>query len=487
MCYLSGMTTNQVSKNKTSQNSASNTLLADADIAIIGGGVVGCAVARRMAIEGASVVLVEKAADILDGASKGNSAILHTGFDAPVGTLEWECVQNGYREYLEIHKSLGLPLLKSGALVAAWTEEEEANFSGIMQKGKENSVNDMRLLSKSEILTLEPNLASHIRAAISIPREFVIDPWSAPLAYLTQALENGGQLVCNAGVTGGDFDGKKWLLNTGRGTVKATYVINSAGLYGDILNHDVLGSCDFTIKPRKGQFLVFDKASHKLIRSIILPVPTKRTKGIVLFPTIFGNMTVGPTAEEQESRDDASVDQAVLNKLYAQAVEHIPALKTIPVTATYAGIRSATERQEYRITEDTDRNWITLGGIRSTGLTSALGIARHVHNLLEKQGAGFKTKKNLSVPQVPNLAEHLPRDYETAGYGEIVCHCEMVTRREITAALEGKAPAGNLAGLKRRTRAAMGRCQGFYCFARLAELTKGKFTNSLGAGETGEE
>ncbi len=464
----------------------SDSLLTEADIVIIGGGVVGCAVARRMALGGASVVLFEKAADILDGASKGNSAILHTGFDAPAGTLEWECVQNGYREYLEIYQSLGLPLLKSGALVAAWTQEEEDRFEGILQKGRDNNVNDMRLLSKAEIRRFEPNLAPHIRAAISIPGEYVIDPWSAPLAYVTQALENGGRLLCNANVTGGDFDGNKWLLTTGQGTIKTRYVINCAGLYGDILDHDVLGSADFTIKPRKGQFVVFDKAANKLIRSVILPVPTKRTKGIVLFPTIFGNMMVGPTAEEQDGRADASVDETILKELHAQAIEKVPSLKNIPVTATFAGIRPATERPEYRVIEYSDRNWITLGGIRSTGLTAALGIANHVHTLLVRQGANYKAIETPSISKVPNLAEHLSRDYEKPGYGEIVCHCEMVTQREIEAALTSKAPAGSLDGLKRRTRVSMGRCQGFYCSARLAELTKGKFAESLGVGVADE-
>jgi glycerol-3-phosphate dehydrogenase len=292
--------------------------------------------------------------------------------------------------------------------------------------------------------------------------------------------------VFNADVTRGEFDGSHWLLQTGRGAIKARYVINSAGLYGDYLDRDVLGASEFTIKPRKGQFVVFDKAAHKLIRSIILPVPTKRTKGIVLFPTIFGNMMVGPTAEEQDGRDDASVDEKTLRDLHAQAIEHVPALKDIPVTATYAGIRSATERPEYRVIEDVSRNWITLGGIRSTGLTAALGIAWHVHSLLEKQGAAFEPLENPFVPQVANLAEHLPRDYQKPGFGEIVCHCEMVTQREITVALEGTAPAGSLSGLKRRTRATMGRCQGFYCTARLAELTKGKFAAPLAVGETDE-
>jgi len=454
-------------------------ILACADVVIIGGGVVGCAVARRLTLEGATVLLLEKAPDILDGASKGNSAILHTGFDAPPGTLEWKCVQEGHKEYLEIHESLGLPILKTGALVVAWTEEEEQRLAGVLEKGLNNNVPDLHMLRQEEILDVEPNLDHSVRAAIQIPREYVIDPWSAPLAYLLQAVENGGRALFNAEVTGGDFDGTHWRLTTNRGWIQARHVVNCAGLYGDLVDDAVLGESDFTIKPRKGQFVVFDKAAGRLINSIILPVPSKRTKGIVLFPTIFGNMVVGPTAEEQNGRNDASTDKETLTMLADKGTKMLPALADMPVTATYAGIRPATERPEYRIKQDGDRNWITLGGIRSTGLTAALGIARHVRTLLADQGAEFVPLANPVVPRVPNLAEHLPRDYTKPGFGEIVCHCEMVTRREINSALTGKLPAGSLAGLKRRTRATMGRCQGFYCSARLAELTEGKFLEPL--------
>jgi len=452
----------------------------ETEIAIIGGGVVGCAVARRCALEGAQVLLLEKAADILDGASKGNSAILHTGFDAPPGTLEWECVQQGHEEYLEIHKALNLPLLKTGAMVVAWNNEEEARLEEVLKKGLKNGVDDLRILDRKDVLAREPNLASTLKAAIHIPREYVIDPWSAPLAYLLQAVENGGQALFNAPVTGGTHKGGHWLLDTPQGQVKARFVINCAGLYGDLVDQAVLGSSAFIIKPRKGQFVVYDKAARGLINSIILPVPSSRTKGIVLFPTIFGNMMVGPTAEEQESRDDASVDEDTLYMLADKGRAMLPALKDMPVTTTYAGIRPATEQSEYRICGDPEHGWFTLGGIRSTGLTSALGLAHYVFGLITDRGEQFTPPVFPRVPQVPNLAEHLQRDYASPGHGEIVCHCEMVTRREIMAALSGKLPAGSLAGLKRRTRVTMGRCQGFYCSARLAELTKDKLATPLG-------
>ncbi|HIP94882.1 MAG TPA: FAD/NAD(P)-binding oxidoreductase [Leucothrix sp.] len=458
--------------------------IADVDIAIIGGGIVGCAVARRMTLEGASVILVEKSTDILAGASKGNSAILHTGFDAPENSLEHECIQNGYQEYLEIHKDMNLPLLKTGALLVAWTAKEKEQFSSIIEKAQKNGVDDLRLLSANELHQLEPSLAKTALAAIEVPREFVIDPWSAPLAYLLQAVENGCQTLFNAEVISGEFDGNKWTLHTNNGDIKAGHVINSAGLYGDILDKNVLGDTEFIIKPRKGEFVVFDKAAHALVKNIILPIPTEITKGVVIFPTIFGNLAVGPTADEQEERDDASVDKANLEMLHQLAIEKIPALKNIPVTATYAGIRPATEKKEYRIRHVTEKNWITLGGIRSTGLTAALGIAQHVQKLFTEQNQVYKKLAEPLVKAVPNLAEHLPRDWQSSGYDEIVCHCEMATKREILATFNSTIPPGSLAGLKRRTRVTMGRCQGFYCSARLSELTEGKFIEPISVGET---
>ncbi len=462
----------------------SNPVIANVDIAVIGGGIVGCATARRMTLEGASVILVEKSTDILAGASKGNSAILHTGFDAPVNSLEHKCIQNGYQEYLEIHKDMNLPLLKTGALLVAWTADEEKQFSSIIEKAKKNGVDDLRLLNTKELQQLEPNLAETALAAIEVPREFVIDPWSAPLAYLSQAVANGCQTLFNSEISSGEFDGKQWTLHTNNGDIKAKHVVNSAGLYGDILDKNVLGDSEFIIKPRKGEFVVFDKAAHALVKNIILPIPTEITKGVVIFPTIFGNLAVGPTADEQEGRDDASVDKANLEMLYQLALEKIPALKKIPVTATYAGIRPATEKKEYRIRHVTEKNWITLGGIRSTGLTAALGIAQHVQKLFAEQNHQYKKLTSPLLETVPNLAEHLTRDWQTPGYDEIICHCEMATKREILAALNSTIPPGSLAGLKRRTRVTMGRCQGFYCSAKLSELTENKFIEPISVGET---
>lgn len=444
------------------------------DVAVIGGGVIGCAILRRFALEGARAVLLEKAPDILDGASKGNSAILHTGFDAPPGSLEAACIAAGYGEYLEIHERLNLPLIRSGALVLAWTEEEEAELPGLIDKAGQNGVGDVEPMSAAAIRALEPGLSPRLRAGFRIPGEYLIDPWSAPHAYLLQGLANGASLMRDCEVTGGVFDGERWRLETSRGAVRAQVVINAAGLYGDILDERLIGRRDFTIRPRKGQFVVYDKTAASLASHILLPVPAKTTKGVVVCRTAFGNLLVGPTAEDQDDRREAELVPETLRALCRRGEEIVPELERHDITAIYAGLRPATEFKDYQIRAHDGMNYITVGGIRSTGLSSALGAARHVLALAGGFGLGSKPLADPLWPTVATITEYGCRDWRRDGNGGMVCHCELVTRREIEAALSDELAPQTLAGLKRRTRVTMGRCQGFYCSPALAELTKGR-------------
>lgn len=440
---------------------------------------VGCAVARRLTLGGLRTVVLERAADILAGASKANSALLHTGFDAPPESLELRCVREGRAEYLAIRERLSLPLLETGAAVVAWSEADLAQLAAIEAQARGNGVADVRRLDRAELLAREPQLAPGCLGALLVPGEHVIDPWSAPLAYLRQAVEHGATVRFDAEVLDGALARGFWRLRTGAGTIAARTVVNCAGLYGDRIEERLLGATAMTIRPRKGQFVVFDKPAARLLRTIVLPVPNERTKGVVLARTVFGNLLVGPTAEEQDERDHATVEHATLAGLIAKAEAMLPALAGMPVTATYAGLRPATERKEYRIRHEPERRWLTLGGIRSTGLTAALGLAAHAARLL---GVAEPPADGLDWPAMPNLAEHLPRDWQRPGHGGIVCHCELVTRREIEAALVGPLPARDFGGLKRRTRAGMGRCQGFYCAAELATLTAGRWAEPLAVG-----
>ena len=457
------------------------------DFAVIGAGVVGCALARRLTLDGARVCVIEKSPDILDGASKGNSGILHTGFDAPSGSLEQACIRAGYDEYLEIKDRLGMPLLRTGALVVAWTKEQAGRLDALMDQARANGIDDVERLTDAEIRKREPHLAEGFTGAFLVPREFVIDPWSAPTAYMLQALANGADILRGAEVIGGRFDGEVWSLDTPRQTIRARAVITCAGLYGDRVDELLLGAASFEIRPRKGQFVVFDKSAAGFVNSIILPVPSATTKGVVICPTAYGNVLVGPTAEEQESRSDASVDCETLQALYDTAARLMPALATQPVTATYAGIRPATEEKGYRIQVHAGQRYVSVGGIRSTGLSAALGIARHVAGECGNFAASREPLANPVWPRAPRLAETEPRAWQEAANDGIVCHCELVTRREIEEALSGPLAARSLGGLKRRTRATMGRCQGFYCSAALAEMTQGRFDAPLAKGISGDD
>lgn len=449
------------------------------DVAVIGAGVVGCAIARRLTLEGHRVVVLEKAADILDGASKGNSAILHTGFDAPVGSLEAALIAEGFAEYRAIHARLGLPLMPTGALVIAWSEPEEKKLPAIVAAAHANGVGDVALLTAAEARALEPGLGEGVRAAVRVPGEAIVDAWSAPHAYLLQAVVNGAALRRSCEVLGGRLDGDTWRLETTTGPVAARLVVNAAGLYGDVVEERLLGEAHFAIRPRKGQFVVFDKSAAALASHILLPVPTEITKGVVVCRTAWGNLLVGPTAEEQEDRANAPLTREALEALIARAREILPAIADHEVTATYAGLRPATERKDYRIRSDPARRFVTAGGIRSTGLSAALGIAAHVQRLVEPIAGPTQRLADPVWPSVRNISEAAPRDWQAPGNGGIVCHCELVTRREVEEALSGPLAARSLAGLKRRTRVTMGRCQGFYCAAELAGLTRGRLAEPM--------
>ena len=449
------------------------------DAVVIGGGVIGCAVARRFTLEGARVALLEKAPDILDGASKGNSAILHTGFDAPPGSLEAACIAAGHAEYLAIHARLGLPLIRCGALVLAWTDEQEGALPGLIEQARANGVDNVELLTSGQVRALEPNLGPDLRAGFRVPRESIIDPWSAPIAYLRQAMANGAAVLRSCTVTDGAFDGQEWRLDTSRGWVRGRHVINAAGLYGDLVDECLIGHRSFNIRPRAGQFVVYDKPAAQLASHILLPVPSKLTKGIVVCRTAFGNLLVGPTAEEQEDRAAARLVPETLAALRRRGEEILPALKAQEVSAIYAGLRPATEFKDYCIQAHEGRNYVTVGGIRSTGLSSALGTAYHVFDLCRDLGDARTPPSECVWPRVPNISEADRRDWQEPGHGGIVCHCELVTRREIEAALDGPLRAESLAGLKRRTRVTMGRCQGFYCSAELAAMTAGRLAHPM--------
>jgi len=453
------------------------------DVAIIGAGVVGCAIARSFAIRGWSTLVVEKAADILEGASKGNSALLHNGFDEPPDSLERQVVQAGHHLYRRIHHRMNLPLVETGALVVAWSPEEMASLDAIRDLALRNGIAGATIVGAGELVEREPHLSNAARGALVIPGEAIIDPWSAPLAYMRQAILHGATLVTRAAVHAIVRNRTHWRIVTAAGEFAARLVVNAAGLFGDEIEKLRGSQPSFSIRPRKGQFIVFDKPAHDLVSAIILKVPTERTKGVLLARTVFGNLLLGPTAEDQQDRTRAPCEEAVLRRILAEGVAILPALADETVTATFAGLRPATEHRDIVLAVDDRQSWITAAGIRSTGLSAALGLgewaAENGSRLLGETRAA-PPDDDLYWPKMPNLSASSPRPFEQPGRSAVVCHCEWVTEREIQAALDASIAPGTLGGLKRRTRVMMGRCQGFGCTAAVRSLAPQLFRGAAG-------
>ena len=311
---------------------------------------------------------------------------------------------------------------------------------------------------------------------MKIPDESIICPWTTPLAFATEAAGAGVRLVLGAAVTGVALADGFYQLNTTRGPLRCRWVVNAAGLGSDEVDR-MFGGDGFTIRPRRGELIVFDKLARTLIRSILLPVPTERTKGVLIAPTVYGNVLLGPTAEDVADRCDTATTAAGLGSLLTAGRRILPGLAEEEITSTYAGLRAATEHPDYQIRVDAERRYACAGGIRSTGLSASLGIAEHVVGQLGEAGLALRPRAGQPVPVMPYIGEAGVRPYQDAGriaadpaYGQIVCHCERVTRGEIRDAMASPVPPADLGGLRRRTRAMNGRCQGFYCAAAVSRL-----------------
>ncbi|MFF7755340.1 FAD-dependent oxidoreductase [Streptomyces sp. NPDC007971] len=447
------------------------------DVTVVGAGVVGCAVARELARHPRlRIALVEAQDDVGQGTSKANTAILHTGFDATPGSLEARLVRDGSRRLAAYAAVSGIPVEKVGALLVAWDEDQLAALPRLAEKAGRNDCPDTRLLDAGGLYAREPHLGPGALGALHVPGESIICPWTTTLAYATQAVRAGVGLHLNTRVRDIGRSPHGHRLTTTRGTLHTRHLVNAAGLHADTLDR-ALGHEDFTVTPRRGQLLVHDKLARRLVRHILLPVPTALGKGVLVAPTVHGNVLLGPTAEDLDDKRATGSTAEGIALLREKGRRVLPALLDEEVTAVYAGLRAATEHEDYRITAHPDQAYVTVGGIRSTGLTASMAIAAHVVRLLAGTGLDLGPVREPEPVRMPNLGEAFPRPYQRPEliaadpeYGTLVCHCERVSRGEIRDALASTVPPRTLDGLRRRTRARAGRCQGFYCGASLRRL-----------------
>jgi glycerol-3-phosphate dehydrogenase len=444
------------------------------DVAIVGAGAVGCAVARELTSRGARCALLEAGPDVGAGTSKANTAIHHTGFDAKPGSIESQLVTRGYGLLDEYAARVGIPLAKLGALMVAWTPEQREALAGVRSRAAENGYEETRDVDLEELYAREPNLGPGAEGAIEIPGEGILCTFTTTLAFATEALMGGCELVLNAPVTGARTTGGGHELDTRRGPVRAQHLVNAAGLRSDEVD-GMLGHDDFKVTPRRGELIVFDKLARGLVNHVLLPVPTEKTKGVLVSPTVYGNVLLGPTAEDIDDKTDRSTTAAGLAGLMKAGEAIIPALVGQEVTATYVGLRAATEHRDYQLRAHPEQRYVCAGGVRSTGISSSLAIAEWTRDALADAGLQLSGPGDGVEFRMPNISEFGIRPHQepeligsNPDYGRIVCFCERVTRGEIAAALRSPIPPADADGLRRRTRALMGRCQGFFCAAEIA-------------------
>ncbi|OMB77517.1 NAD(P)/FAD-dependent oxidoreductase [Mycolicibacterium conceptionense] len=447
------------------------------DVVVIGAGIVGSAIARELAGCQLSVALLEARDDVGDGTSKANTAILHTGFDAKPGTLESAMVSRGYELLSEYAKHTGIPVEHTGAILVAWDDEQLAALPGLKDKAEANGYHRCEIVDAAAVYTAVPDLGPGALGGLTVPDESIICTWTVNLALATDAVNRGATLLTNHRVERVETGAEDTTLHTSAGAVRTRWVVNAAGLGADVIDN-LFGFSRFTVTPRRGELIVYDKLARPLVDKIVLPVPTSRGKGVLVSPTIYGNVMLGPTSEDLTDRTATGTSETGFEFLLEKGRGLMPRLLDEEVTATYAGLRAAIDHSDYLIEADPAQHYLLVGGIRSTGLTAGMAIAEYARTQLVSAGLELVPADELpDPPQMPNLGEAFPRPYQQAekiaadpAYGRIVCFCERVTEGELRDACHSVIPPAALEGLRRRTRVMNGRCQAFFCGAEVQSV-----------------
>ena len=448
------------------------------DIVIIGAGAVGSALARELSKYKLDVTVVEKNEDLGGDSSKSNSAIIHTGYDAKPGTLESQLVVAANPMYDKITEELDIPFKRIGALLPAFTQEQFEQLPALKHKAMMNRVYDVEYRTGEQLLKMEPNLNPEVKGGLYIPRESIIDPFLLCIGLAENAADNGVHFMLGTKCTGIKVEeGAVTTVQTTAGDIETKYVINAAGLYCDEVAGYV-GKNDYYVTPRKGQFYILDKNTTCKVGMIILPIPTKVTKGKLMCPTMHGNMLVGPTAEDMLDKTDKSTNAEGLASIATDVRKMIPNVNLRDTITQYSGLRAQRNPEGLNIDVYDDlKGYVNISGVRSTGLTGSVAIAKYVVDLMIEGGmhAEFKTDFNPIRHGTPRFAEMTNEERATLiakdpRYGNVICRCETVTEGQICDAIHRTLGARSVDGVKRRLRAGMGRCQGGFCGPRVIEI-----------------
>ena len=446
------------------------------DVVIIGCGVVGASAAYELARYKLRVAVLEAAADIAAGTTKANSAIIHAGYDPEPGTLMARLNVEGNRLTGEICEKLQVPFKRVGSLVVAFSPEQLPTLRTLYDRGCKNGVPGLRLLSGEEARAMEPGLSEEVCGALLAPSAGIIDPWGFAIAMAETAVRGGVEVRRDCPVTGIEDTGAGFVLHTPQGDVTARFVLNAAGVDADRV-HEMLEPNDWQTLPSRGEYYLLDKSEHDRVSRVIFQCPGPEGKGVLVAPTIHGNLICGPNAQGVEDRLDLGNTAAGMAEVRTKAARSVPGVEWRQNIRNFAGLRANTTRSDFIIEESKAHpGFIDLAGIKSPGLSSALAIAKLAAEMLKADGLvlepdpDFVDKrehivfKELSAEEKNELIRKDPR------YGRVVCRCETITEGEIVAALHSPIPPRSINGVKRRCNAGMGRCQGGFCGPRVQEI-----------------
>ena len=446
------------------------------DVAVVGAGVIGSLIARELCRYNIKVALVEKNNDMATGTSKATSAIVHAGFDAKPGTLKAKLNVEGTALMPELCKTLGVPFKPIGSLVVAFSDEEVETLGELLERGKANGVPDLEIYDATKLREVEPFISENAKAALWAPTAGIVCPYELTIAAAENAVVNGADFIRNFEVKKIGFDGNEFSVLNGENEFKTKYIINAAGVYCDEIAA-LIGDTSIHTIPRKGEYMLCDKSVGHLAKHTIFQCPSKMGKGVLVTPTVDGNLLIGPSALDIEDKEDFATTAAALSGILETAKKSVPSLTTREVITSFAGLRAHCTRDDF-IIEPSEKNsrFINVAGIESPGLSSAPAIAEYVRDIILKS-ASFEEKADFNpVREEPVRFRHMTNEERKAlieknpAYGQIICRCETITEGEILDAIHAPAGARDVDVVKRITRAGMGRCQGGFCGSKVVEI-----------------
>ncbi len=446
------------------------------DVVIIGAGVTGCAIARELSRYQVKACVLEKCEDVCCGTSKANSAIAHAGFDALPGTKKAHFNIRGSEMMESVSKELDFPFVKNGSLVVCRKEKDLSKLQELYDRGVQNGVKDMRIIGREEVHEMEPNLADGVLAALFAPTAGIVCPFGMTIAYAENAAVNGIEFRFDTEVNAIQKEEEGYVIRTSRGDYRTRAIVNAAGVYADAI-HNMVSREKLHITPRRGDYCLLDHTAGQHVARTIFPLPGEYGKGVLVAPTVHGNLILGPTAVDVEDKEETCVRQEELNYLLGKVGHSVKNIPIRQVITSFAGLRAHEDSDDFILGEAGDaENFYDAAGIESPGLTSAPAVGVWMAEQLRESlrlsenpefvpnREGILNPAKLSVEERNELIRQQPE------YGTIICRCEMISEGEIMDAIHRPVGARSLDGVKRRTRAGMGRCQSGFCSPRTMEI-----------------